>query len=255
MTETNPYKSPDADVVGEHSTDLTLHDPVKQNVGAGVTWISDAFKLFTSKPGIWIAATIVYWVVVFVLALIPIVNLVSGLVTPIFTAGFVYASYKLDTGQGMEVVDIFEGFQRKLGTLVLVGVFSLVLSIIVIAVLFLLAMAFGVSLSSQTAGGAQEFNAALGIIFALLFLAFLLPIIMMIWFAPALVMLNDMGAWPAMVMSFKGCLRNILPFLVYGIFMFVMAIIAAIPLLLGYLVLMPVMYASIYTAYKSIYIK
>ncbi|MCX4028884.1 hypothetical protein H0A36_05880 [Endozoicomonas sp. SM1973] len=253
MTDTNPYKSPEADVIGDHSADLHLHEPTKQSAGSGVSWISDAFKLFGSKPGLWILATIVYWVIVIILAVIPFVNLVSGFVAPIFTAGFIYASYKLDTGQGMEIVDIFEGFQRNLGQLVLVAVLSIVLSVIVFAVLFLIALAFGFNMMSPS--GYSDFSMAVALIFGLLFLALLLPIVMMVWFAPALVILNDFNAWPAMVMSFQGCLRNILPFIIYGVLMLVMAIIAAIPLGLGYLVLMPVMYASIYTSYKSIYIK
>ncbi|MDE1461446.1 BPSS1780 family membrane protein [Spartinivicinus poritis] len=254
MTNTNPYKSPEADVVGDHSADLHWHEPTKQSAGSSVSWISDAFKLFGNKPGLWILATIVYWVIIFILALIPIVNLVSGFVAPIFTAGFIYASYKLDTGQGMEVADIFEGFQRNLGKLVLVAVLSLVFSVIVFAVLFLVAMVFGFSMTPG-ASGSSDFNIAIGLIFVLLFLGLLLPIIMMVWFAPALIILNNFDAWPAMLMSFKGCLRNILPFIIYGVLMLVMAIIAVIPLGLGYLVLMPVMYASIYTSYKSIYIK
>jgi uncharacterized membrane protein len=44
-----------------------------------------------------------------------------------------------------------------------------------------------------------------------------------------------------------------LPFLLYGIVMIVLAILASIPLGLGLLVLIPVMLASMYTAYRDIY--
>ena len=49
-------------------------------------------------------------------------------------------------------------------------------------------------------------------------------------------------------------LRNILPFLVYGIIAFVLLLLASIPLMLGLLVMMPVLIASIYTAYRDIYL-
>jgi uncharacterized membrane protein len=73
------------------------------------------------------------------------------------------------------------------------------------------------------------------------------------WFAPALVAIDGLSALAAMKLSFIGCIRNVLPFLLYGIVMFVLTILASIPLLLGLLVLLPVMIASMYTAYRDIY--
>jgi uncharacterized membrane protein len=54
--------------------------------------------------------------------------------------------------------------------------------------------------------------------------------------------------------SFTGCLRNIVPFLVYGVVMLGLGIVACIPLMLGWLVLGPVLAASLYTSYKDIYL-
>jgi uncharacterized membrane protein len=77
---------------------------------------------------------------------------------------------------------------------------------------------------------------------------------MALWFAPALVVFHELGAVEAMKQSFTGCLRNIVPFLVYGVILIVPAFIASIPLGLGWLVLGPVTAASIYTAYRDIYL-
>ena len=55
--------------------------------------------------------------------------------------------------------------------------------------------------------------------------------------------------------SFSGCLKNILPFLVYSVVMFVLAVFATIPLALGWLALGPVFAASVYTSYRDIYLK
>jgi uncharacterized membrane protein len=88
----------------------------------------------------------------------------------------------------------------------------------------------------------------------LIMLALSIPVLMAIWFAPSLVVFHNLGAVEAMKASFSGCLRNIVPFLVYGIVGFVLAILASIPLGLGWLVLGPVFGASIYTAYKDIYL-
>ena len=115
----------------------------------------------------------------------------------------------------------------------------------------------GVGIFSMAAVGSDVSPAALltmmlGVLVAL---ALLVPVMMAIWFAPALVMFHDKGAVDAMKESFTGCLRNIVPFLVYGIVMMVLGVLAAIPLGLGWLVLGPVLAASLYTSYKDIYLK
>jgi uncharacterized membrane protein len=80
------------------------------------------------------------------------------------------------------------------------------------------------------------------------------PLLMAVWFAPALVIFHDLGPTQAMKDSFTGCLRNIVPFLLYSVIWLVLSIIASIPLGLGWLVLGPMTAASIYTAYRDIYL-
>jgi uncharacterized membrane protein len=89
----------------------------------------------------------------------------------------------------------------------------------------------------------------------LVMFALLLPLIMAVWFAAPLVLFHDHGAVDAMKGSFAGCLRNILPFLWYGVLFFLLSIVATIPLGLGWLVLGPVLAASVYTSYRDIYLK
>jgi uncharacterized membrane protein len=76
---------------------------------------------------------------------------------------------------------------------------------------------------------------------------------MAVWFAPCLVVFHDRDAIQAMKESFAGCLKNIMPFLLYGVIGFVILIVASIPLGLGLLVAGPVFAASIYTAYRDVY--
>ena len=84
-------------------------------------------------------------------------------------------------------------------------------------------------------------------------LALLVPISMALWFAPALVMFGGLTPVAALKASFAGCMKNLVPFCVYGIVLFVLLIVAAIPLLLGYLVLIPVLAGSIHVAYADIF--
>ena len=56
-----------------------------------------------------------------------------------------------------------------------------------------------------------------------------------------------------MKMSFSGCSRNVMPFLVYGLIGMVLAVVATIPFALGWLVVGPLSIASIYTSYCDIF--
>ena len=79
------------------------------------------------------------------------------------------------------------------------------------------------------------------------------PLMMAYWFAPALVVLRSDEPFAAMKASFVACLVNILPMLVYSLLGLVFAIVATIPLGLGWFVLAPVFAASVYASYKDIF--
>ncbi|HWH41717.1 MAG TPA: BPSS1780 family membrane protein, partial [Usitatibacter sp.] len=97
---------------------------------------------------------------------------------------------------------------------------------------------------------ASSLSLLLGVLVAL---ALTVPLLAAYWFAPALIVLNGMKAVPAMKASFHGCFRNLMPFLVYSIVMLVLAILAAIPVGLGFLVWIPLAISSTYTAYRGIF--
>jgi uncharacterized membrane protein len=77
---------------------------------------------------------------------------------------------------------------------------------------------------------------------------------MAVWLAPALIAIHDTPVITAMKLSFFGCLKNVLPFLIYGILAMILFIIGALPLGLGLLIVMPMFFGSIYAAYKDIYV-
>jgi uncharacterized membrane protein len=89
----------------------------------------------------------------------------------------------------------------------------------------------------------------------LVMMALLLPLFMALWFAPALVVFHERGPVEAMKESFNGCLKNVVPFLVYGLVGLVFAILASIPVGLGWLVLGPVLIGSLYASYRDIYLE
>jgi uncharacterized membrane protein len=138
--------------------------------------------------------------------------------------------------------------------LALVGLLYMVGIIVIVLLAFVLGLGGGIGAAMM--GGDAGTGAAVSSIMlgGLLGLALGTPLAMAIWFAPALVVLNELTAIQAMKLSFQGSLRNMLPFLLYGIIGFVLAIVASIPLALGWLALTPTMICSSYVSYREIFL-
>ena len=223
----------------------------------GWDWIAAGWELFKRQAGMWIALVLVAFVVFVVLAVIPFVgSLASFILTPVFGAGVVIGCRAIEEGRELEIGHLFAGFRDKFGPLATVGAIYLGSAIVIALVV---GLATGASIFAMMGGATPDVAtpaAALTVILALLImLALLLPVVMAVWFAPPLVVFHGKSAVEAMQESFTGCLRNIVPFLVYGIVLMVLGVLAAIPLGLGWLALGPVLAASLYTSYKDIYLK
>jgi hypothetical protein len=232
----------------------------KVDAGQGWRWIVDGFALFKKNPPIWIALFVAYFLIVIVVSIIPVVGpLVMTLLAPVFTAGFMLACRGVEKDEELELGYLVAGFKHNTGQLVTVGGLYLVGSITILGLMMM--SGGGAILGSAALGQMQgvEPNEVMvgamgGMLIALLVaMALLIPLLMAYWFAPALVVFNNMTAMEAMKRSFFGCLRNIWPFLVYGLIAFVLMMIAMIPFGLGMLILVPVLNASIYAGYKDIF--
>lgn len=224
--------------------------------GRGWDWIRAAWTLFTRQPGVWIGLLVIMLVIYVVAALVPVAGSTATIVFgPVFAAGFVIGARAQDQGGQLAIAHLFAGFRERFGPLVLVGVLYLVASA-AIGVLVVLVVGAGL-LTSLGQGRIDSLppGALVTILLGMLIGASLmLPVLMAVWFAPALVVFHGRDAVQALKESFIGCLKNILPFFVYGLAMFIFGILAAIPFGLGWLVLGPVLAASVYTSYKDIFV-
>ncbi len=230
-------------------------------VGAnrGAAWWSEGWRLFTASPVIWIVITLLYVALMIGLHLIPLVGQIAGtLLTPVLAGGVLLGCRALDRGGELTVGHLFAAFGTKLGPLALLGVLYFagwVLALLIALAVAAAAFGFG-SLSALWSGDPMQMMAALGVgalVMALIVLLIAVPLVMAYWFAPALVTLRNDEPFGALKTSFVASLRNIPPFLAYGLLGIVFAIIATIPLGLGWLVLAPVFAASVYASYKDIF--
>jgi uncharacterized membrane protein len=237
--------------------ELRLTEPRGQSAGAGVEWIGEGWKLFARAPLMWVIAMLVVFVLMVVVNFVPLIGTVaSQIFQPVFAAGFVVACRSLETGGEFELEHLFAGFKRNLGNLVIVGIILLA-GFIALFLVFAVFAGFGL-VTAFMAGDAGNMLPALmasGTSIALgtlVMLALMVPLFMAYWFAPALVMMHDMAPVAAMKLSFRGCLRNIVPFIIWGFVMMILCVVAMIPFGLGLLVWVPLAITGTYVAYRRI---
>ena len=230
--------------------------------GTGWEWIAGGWRLFLRAPLMWIIALIIIFVAFIAIGIVPLLGAIAvQLLQPVVSAGLIIASHSLERGGNFELEHLFAGFKKNFGSLVVVGLLFLAGGVIIMLVFVaLLAMTMGTAVlgafasadpdAAIAAAGASIVMVLVGL---LVMMALLVPLLAAYWFAPALVVMHDMKPVTAMRESFFACLRNFIPFLVYGLVVFVLAIVAAIPFFLGYLVLIPVLFGSTYVAYRQIF--
>jgi uncharacterized membrane protein len=237
--------------------------PASVPSGRGSAWWTEGWRLFVAAPGPWIAITLIFVVLMVMIMLIPILrHVVPTLLTPVFAGGVFMGCRALDRGGGLTVGHLFASFSDRLGPLIIVGIVYLIGSLVIVAVVIgcmIATVGIGeftalVSGDPFQASFALLTSVGLGALLALLVGLLLgIPLLMAYWYAPALVVFRNDEPLAAMKASFKACLVNMLPMLVYGLLGLVFAIAASIPLGLGWLVLGPVFAASVYASYKDIF--
>lgn len=221
--------------------------------GNAWAWIVSGFHLFKANPAMWIILLVIYLAIMIPISLLPVVgSVVSTLLAPVFAAGMMWGCQALTRNQDLEINHLFEGFKKNTAQLIALGGIYMV-SLLVIAVFVVLALdketiellVQGKDLSPEQASGMM-----LPILVAMLFI---MPIMMAYWYAPVLAGLHNLSAVDAMKLSFAACLKNMLPFLLYGLIFMVLLVLAIIPFGLGLLVAVPVMMTSLYTSYIDVF--
>jgi uncharacterized membrane protein len=231
--------------------------------GRGVEWWRGGWQIFRNAPGMWLVIMILFLAIMFALSLIPFLGqIVSSLLYPVLGAGVLVGAREVDRGRPLTIGHLFACFNDKAMPLIIVALlyFGAWFVIWLGAAALLVGLAgFGTVASLVSGDPLQAPDALLGMMtgsaLVVVLVAVLLgmPLIMAYWFAPALVLFRGDEPLAAMKASFAACMRNVPPFLVFSLLGLLLAVLASIPLGLGWIVLLPVYVLSIYASYKDIY--
>ncbi|HSB48669.1 MAG TPA: BPSS1780 family membrane protein [Burkholderiales bacterium] len=235
--------------------------------GSGWQWLAVGYALFRRNPVMWLALTVVLamlWAAAFI---IPVLGpLLFNLLSPALFAGLMVGCRALERGEPLEIAHLFAGIRQHAAPLVTVGGVYLVGTVIVVGIV--LVVAGGSMLPAVLTKPETDIEtlraAARSMMLALAIgAAAYMPVLMMIWFAPMLVVFNGLAPVAAMKLSFTACVSNTVPFLVYGAAVVMAWIVLSLPAALGpvggmlavalLVASIPVLIGSVYASYRDIF--
>jgi uncharacterized membrane protein len=237
--------------------------------GNGAQWWGSAWQLLFHRgaAGVWIAMCLIAMILLAVLHLVPMLgSLASQVGSFIFAGGLMLAARKTDQGTPPEVGDLFAGFGPSMGALTLGGLLVMIALVLVIGAIAMagagavFGAVFGGAFGGAFGGPIGSLGAltGIGLASAFLILAFLLlmvPVGMAAWLAPALIVFRQQQPFEALKSSLAACWANLGALTVYGLLWIGFAIVASIPLGLGWLVLAPLMALSTYCACQDLFVQ
>lgn len=216
-------------------------EPRVVEAGRGWEWWPEGWRIFAASPGTWIGIIVVYVVASVLVSLVPYVgDLGQSLLTPVFVGGMMVGCRAVDRGEPLRVSHLFEGFQgAHFVQLVIVGAVNVALVVALkllggeglMGNMALDKLASGTDPMAGLAGSALAMSATALLVF-LVVLVVATVFAMLNWFAPALITLRGLRAVEAMKLSFVACLRNWVPFLVYGIIVVVAGVVLAVAMVI-----------------------
>lgn len=224
----------------------------------GWLWVKQGFWLFRKSPLLWVSLTAIGVIGMLGLASVPVVgDPLATLLFPVLLAGYMLGCHAQAQGEELELAHLFAGFRQNAQQLVTLGGINLVVKLLILGVM---KSAGGAELVDILTSGQQVEDPAV-LVRAVEAAGMALPVglilfsllMMAMQFAPMLVIFGKMPPVAAMKTSLRAFLRNVVPLTVYGVMLLPFAFLASLPMMLGWLVLMPVVIASMYATYRDLF--
>ncbi|MBA2493050.1 MAG: hypothetical protein H0V34_15650 [Gammaproteobacteria bacterium] len=235
-----------------------------QSVDAGraVVWYSFGWRMFMANPVVWVVMMLLIFVMTFILQIIPLVGpVVLSLIFPALTGGLMYGAKQGAEGRTIKISHLFQPLideHSRIPMLVLGAVLLGLSILLVIAAAIIIGGSAGIGIFGGNADDANHTMIAIGAmgigvaLMLVLSLAYGLVTFAALAFAVPLVLFNGASPAAAVKSSIGVSIKNTVPLAVFLVIYFVLAVIAAIPMFLGFLVLTPVTVAALYAGYRDI---
>jgi uncharacterized membrane protein len=233
-------------------------EPQRLEAGRGWEWIKQGYKLFMKAPLLWVVILMICLAALIVLSMVPLIGqALATLLMPAIVVGVMAGCRALHNGEELELPHLVVGFHKHTSPLITLGGITLIAQYLILGVMMLVG---GGTLVSILMSGTDVTDPNIimtgiaGTGLAVLAGAVLFSVLLMATqFAPMIIYFNNAPPVAAMKLSISAFTRNVAPMLVYSVTFVFLAVLASLPMFLGWLVLLPVIFTSLYAAYIDIF--
>lgn len=217
-----------------------------------IDWLEAGWQVFMRAPGLWMGMTLLVGVSAVVVQWLPFLGaLLVCVAAPAVFAGLLIGCQSLAEGQPLRIEHLVAGLERFAVELLLLGALY---TLGVLAVIGVTALAGGAGLASLVMAN----HGLAGLTFGSVFFVGLIHVLLMlllfaaIWLAPALVVFDRLAPLAALQASFRLSMRNKGAVGCFGLVVYALSLLAAMPAGLGFLVLMPVVVGATRAAWRDL---
>ena len=218
-------------------------------------YISQGFSLFGKNAGMFIGYVVIYSVISFGLAIIPLLGQITSLlISSTLTAGFYIVAHQTFENKHTEFSNFFDGFKQwsQLFVVGLLGALLVILAMIPAIVYIISAIGFSGLAEAGEYDGALSLMAGVNLLIFFILILFGAIVAILFVYAPLFVLFDNLSPVDAIKASAKVVSKNILMHVLFGIVWGIILFISVLPLFLGLLVTVPAYFCSIYAAWRDI---
>lgn len=233
-------------------------EPKRLEATQGLQWLKQGYALFMKAPLLWIVLLAICFVAAAGVSAVPVVGepLVS-LLMPVVIVGLMAGCYSLEQGEELELMHLFCGFARYTSQLVTLGGIALVGQYLIFGVMMMIggATLVGILMNNHTPTPPDVIQQAVAGAGAAVIIGITLfsLLLMSMQFAPMLVYFRNIAPVAAMKLSLRAFTHNVGAMFVYGMAFMLLAILASMPMMLGWLILLPMVFTSLYASFCDIF--
>ncbi len=232
-------------------------EPKRLEANAGIKWIKKGYALFMKAPLLWIVLLAICFAAAAALSAVPVIGEpLASLLTPVVVIGLMAGCRSLDAGDELELAHLFSGFQKHTSHLITLGGIALVSQYLIFGAMMMVggATLVAILMGKQAADPAVFQQAIIGGGAAVMIGAALFTVLLMsMQFAPMLVFFRDVAPIAAMKLSLRAFTGNVGAMFVYGMVFMLLGLLATLPMMLGWLVLMPMVFTTLYASFCDLF--
>ena len=224
-------------------------------------WLISGWKLFKKQPLTWVFMVLIFNIFMIVGSTFSIGRFIVALLLPVLAGGIFIALDKASRDEPIGLENLFSVFKDKpiLKELLMVGAIGVGIVALTMLLQTLTGTDYTVMLDT-TKGEGVNVEDSVEVFEKVSEGGLFTTLIPWVWswallFGIPLVAVNREAAIPALKHSLLACMFNFVPFVVFFVMIVLLTIISILPVGLGLLVFIPILFGATYFAFREIYVE